>query len=71
MELVWQTTSNTKFLYLWCHGCEQPLEGGLSITGGPPRVEGAPSPFWLRLCPSCIDKINSYLREELVNELAS
>lgn len=58
MELTWQTTKNTTYPYLWCHGCNAPLEAGLFIQCIDYRVNPAK---WMRLCPMCLDQINTYM----------
>lgn len=57
MRLEWQDRQNTAFPYLWCHGCALPLDGGLSIAGSTANDKD----WWMRLCPKCLDEINTYM----------
>lgn len=63
MQLDWQTTANTSFPYLWCHGCEKRSNTSmLSIAGkGDTGVD-----HWMRLCPDCLDQIANFVRTEAV-----
>jgi hypothetical protein len=55
VRLDYQTKQNTSFPYLWCHGCGTAQDEGLSIAG-------ENNDFWLRLCPTCLDEINTYMQ---------